>query len=199
MSRIFEFLRERWKHVAMATGYSFSSQVHVSGGFFRTPSLGYANGFLAVVAAVMAALMENLGAMARFAWIILLFGFLWIETRAIDDDNKKNERAYRTFWFISGRRNRTEISWMLRTRIFRDVLSIQERNSSATLRQLLNQPERTETRVQCEFSPKQQQLFEHEDNSRNLSNGRLVPASELHLKHLSGAQGDSVLLSWARC
>ncbi len=52
--------------------------------WWRIPPTGYAIGTLAVVAALMAAIMENLRAVARFAWIILLFGFLWIEMKAID-------------------------------------------------------------------------------------------------------------------
>jgi len=196
MSRIFEFSERAWKHVAMATGLFLLFSGTCLWWLFRTPSLGYAIGFLAVVAAVMAALMENLGAMARFAWIILLFGFLWIETRAIDDDKQKaTKELTEHFGSLSGQAEQNLKNILdAENKNFRDVLSNQERNSSATLRQLLNQ-QKEQNREFNAILAKQQQLFEHEDQLAESLNGRLVPASETTPENTCpAAQGDSVLL-----
>src|SRR5262249_1230284 len=55
-------------------------------GLYHTPPIGFAIGALAAFAALMAAIMESLKAFAKFSWIVLLFGFLWVEMRAINED-----------------------------------------------------------------------------------------------------------------
>jgi Domain of unknown function (DUF4386) len=37
----------------------------------------------------MAALLEHLKSLVKFSWILLLFGFLYVETKAIDEDKRK--------------------------------------------------------------------------------------------------------------
>ena len=58
---------------------------------FYIPSPGKAVGALAVAAAIMTFRREPTG-LEKFGWMTILFGFLFIEVRAIDKDRENNQR-----------------------------------------------------------------------------------------------------------
>src|ERR1700730_9795005 len=88
---VFDMAKERfekvWRHRAM--GWTLLAGFTVLAFYWNSnlPTVGKAIAMLAVVAAIMATL-RNVGGFLEFAWVLLLFGFLFVEMRAIDEDKR---------------------------------------------------------------------------------------------------------------
>jgi hypothetical protein len=145
----------------------------------HTPSIGYAIGALAVVASVMAALMESLKALARFAWIILLFGFLRVEMNAIDEDKRKTTKELTAHFASISDQAQTNLKNTLNdeNKNFGAILGSQEKNFSATMDQMLRQ-QQEQNREFSAILAKQQQLFERQQEFTEFLTGKLLPASD---------------------
>src|SRR5260370_42118816 len=130
-----------WKHRGMGWSLFAIFAVLCVWWLPHTPSIGYSIGALAVVASVMAALMENLRALARFAWIILLFGFLWVEMRAIDEDKRKTTQELTEHFASISDQAQKNLKNILddESKNFGAILDSQGKRFSATISQILRQ------------------------------------------------------------
>jgi hypothetical protein len=158
--RIFERFEKAWKHVA--TGWVFFTVFLACflWWLFKTPSIGYAIGLLAVVAAVMAALMEYLKAPAKFAWILLLFGFLWVEMKAIDEDKRISTNELTAHFNEISKQAQQNLKNILddESKNFTGILANQQQNFAMTTGELIRQ-ERQQAREFGSVLAKEQQLF----------------------------------------
>jgi len=164
--------------------------------FLHTPSIGYAIGALAVVASVMAALMENLKALARFAWIILLFGFLWVEMKAIDEDKRKTTKELTEHFASISDQAQKNLKNILddESKNFGAILDSQEKKFSATISQILRQQQEQNREFNAVLA-KQQQLFERQQEFTEFLTGKLLPASDsTPPNNCSYAQADDVFV-----
>src|SRR5260370_2687342 len=196
MQRISESSERAWKHPLMGWALFIFSSSWCLWWLFHTPTIGYAIGACAVGAAVMDALMEDLRAKARFAWIILLFGFLWVETKAIDEDKRKTTEELTNHFASISAQAQTNLKQILEdeNRNFKDVLANQQHNFATMIGQLLRQQKQQALEFNAVLT-RQQQLFEHEQQLSKSLNGRLFPASDPTPENICPkAQGDSVLL-----
>src|ERR1700737_217925 len=146
---------------------------------WHIPSIGYAIGALAVVASVMAALMENLKALARFAWIILLFGFLWVETKAIDEDKRKTSQELTQDFKNVSQQEQGNLQKLLdeEHKNLQNILSNQQADFSKMITQLLRQ-EREQGQEFNAVLTKQRQLFESQQEFSAFLSGKLLPSTD---------------------
>ncbi len=177
--QISEASEKVWKHWGMGWSLFAIFAVLCVWWLPHTPSIGYSIGALAVVASVMAALMENLRALARFAWIILLFGFLWVEMRAIDEDKRKTTQELTDHFQGISTQAHENLKQILdeERKNLQDILTTEQADFSKTISQLLRQ-EREQAQEFNAILTKQQQLFDHQQEFAEFLNGKLLPASD---------------------
>jgi hypothetical protein len=176
-----DMLEEAWKRSATGwTLFAFSASWCLWWLYpDHTPTVGYSIGVLAVVAAVMAALLDNLGALAKFSWIILLFGFLFVETRAIDEDKRKTTKELTDNFAHVSNQAADNFKGILEVEKnnFKDVLDNQQRHFSAMATHLVDQQKQQNQEFNAILT-KQQQLFEEQQGFAEFLTGKLLPASD---------------------
>jgi hypothetical protein len=160
-----------WILLVIFSAWAFYWRSHI-------PTVGKAIAVLAVVAAVMATI-KDIGGLLEFCWMLLLFGFLFLEMRAIDEDKKKtSEELTGHFKDIS-----TEAAENMKKiigdedRNFQAVMETQQRQFSWTIAQLLKD-EREQNKEFKTVLRKQEQLFDSQRQFAEFLNGKLIPASD---------------------
>jgi hypothetical protein len=145
--------------------------------YWHVPTVGYAVGFLAVVAAIMAT-QKNAGGLFEFLWILLLFGFLFIEMRAINDDKKKATEDLTKHFDTISQQAQKNLRDILddEHKNFKDILTKQQGGFDSTIKELVRQ-ERGQNREFNALLAKQQELFEHEEQLAEYLGGQLIPGN----------------------
>lgn len=169
---IVERIERLWKH--WITGWSLFaiSTALCLWWLHRTPPIGYAIGSLAAFAAIMAAIMENLKAIARFAWIVVLFGFLWVETRAINEDKRQTTAVLAQYF--------KDISNEAQQNLTR-ILQEEHQNLGTILtaqQNSFNQQQQQQIRAFGAILAKQRELYEHQQLLAESLNGQLLPGND---------------------
>lgn len=185
MQSIFELSRtaqerfERiWRHRAL--GWTLLAGFTSLFLYWRSnlPTVGKAIAALAVVAAIMATL-RNISGVLEFAWVLLLFGFLFVEMRAIDEDKRKTTEELTHHFNDISNQAQQNMKDILKdeNENFKSILTTQQQGFSGTIKQLI-QDERQQNEKFSTILSKQQQLFEHEEQLAESLRGKLVPGSE---------------------
>jgi hypothetical protein len=185
-----------WKH--RVTGWTLFAVFMFWCGWWKwhIPSTGKAIAVLAVVAALMGALLENLSSLAKFAWIILLFGFVYVEMNAIDEDKRISTEVLISHFTNISKQADQNLRNILEDEHsnFTSVLETQQKHFALTNSRLLSQQQQ-QTREFSAILDRQQQLFEHEEQLAESLDGKLVPAAEpTPQSNCPTPRGDSVLL-----
>jgi hypothetical protein len=143
------------------------------------PSPGKAAVVLGVAAATLGPLWERLGSVARLLWVLLMFGFLLIEMRAIDKDKRESAEELRQDF----QNTSTEANQNLRTILreehdnFASLMHSQQGNFASTMMAFA----RTEDRRNREFLAlltKEQELFQAQQELTQFLNGKLLPGND---------------------
>ena len=159
--------------------------------WFRTPSPGKAGIFLAVAAAIMSALGENLKGLAKFCWVLMLFAFLMVEYRAINQDRANSQKQFtEAFGNLSQqadnnfketlRQSNENLKQIIQDEHtnFGNVLVSQQKGFLSTLDHIVKNDQRENERFSGVLA-EQQKLFQQETNVDAYLRGRLIPANDL--------------------
>jgi hypothetical protein len=172
-------IKKIWEH--RATGWFWCGVFTLALAWFawNTPTAGKAVAVLAVAAALMGSLWVNLGHVAKLIWVLLLFGLLYIEMRAIDQDKKESATELgKYFQTISDQAN-NNLRQILQDehQSFAGLLKTQQESFAKTLGAIV----RAQRKQELDFSAllkKEDDQFVHEEQLTESLNGKLVPASD---------------------
>jgi hypothetical protein len=142
---------------------------------------------LAVAAAIMSARAENLKGIAMGVWILLLFGFLAVEYRAIDKDKVDAQKILTdSFAKITEQENANLKTTLDQSNAnlkqilidehssFATLLGDQQKHFATTLNQIVAN-DQNENRRFAELIAEQQQLFTQQQEFGEFLTGHLVP------------------------
>src|ERR1035441_1173050 len=112
-------------------------------------------------------------------WIILLFGFLFVETRDIDEDKRKTTKELTDNFAHVSNQAADNFKGILEVEKnnFKDVLDNQQRHFSAMATHLVDQQKQQNQEFNA-FLTKQQKLFEEQQGFAEFLTGKLLPASD---------------------
>ena len=156
---------------------------------WHVPSSGKAVALLAVVAAVMS-IRAELEGWAKFCWILLLFGYVFIESRAIDNDRIKSQDSLTaSFKTVTDQANENLKTTLNQSnanlksilddehKSFALVLDSQQKQFAATLGQVVRNDQNENKRF-SELLEEQRELFSKQTELSAFMSGRLLPDDE---------------------
>jgi hypothetical protein len=79
----------------------------------QIPGTGKSVALLAVVAALMSTFWSNLDTTAKFMWVLLMFGFLFIESRAIDKDRIESATELANYFSTISQQSSSDLKQIL--------------------------------------------------------------------------------------
>lgn len=128
LRRIVQQAERAWKHPSL--GWALWSICVLWGGYWWriTPSPGKAVALLAVAAAIMS--MRDLKVIAKTSWILLVFGLLLLEVKAIDRDREVNEANEKAARKLEQEHFQTTVDGL------KNVITESEQNFAVTLQSL---------------------------------------------------------------
>jgi hypothetical protein len=174
-----EKAEKAWKHWAVGWIFFLLFSCLIVFWLKHIPTVGKSIGVLAAVAAVMAALMENLKALAKVAWIVLLFGFVWVEMKAIDKDKIETTKALTdSFKSVSDEAQRNLGSILEDEHQHFKSVSDDQRVSFSVMMGKLGNQQRQQNREFSAILDQQQALFQRQQEFSEFLSGKLLPASE---------------------
>jgi len=173
---------------------------------WHTPSAGKAGVVLGVAAAIMGSLWTNLGYLAKGIWLLLLFGFLLVEMRAIDNDRTESAKELGLYFQKISNQAQDNLKTIIddEHKDFVNLLQIQQRgieaqqkNFLSTMRTLANGEDRR-NRDFLALLTRQEQLFRAQQEMSEFLNGKLLPAEDPMPDTMCArmARGDDVLISF---
>jgi len=145
----------------------------------HTPTTGKAVAWLAVTASLMGSFWANLGHVAKLCWVLLLFAFLYVEMKAIDQDKHDSAKELAGYFKQISIEANTNLQTILeqQNKNFAEMLESQQDTFTTTMQQLLS-AQRNENDKFASLLRKQQQLFENQNEVIEYANGYLLPGND---------------------
>lgn len=158
--------------------------------WLHIPSPGKAAIFLAVAAAIMSALGENLKVLAKLCWVLMMFGLLAVEYQAINKDRKESQEQLTAHFEALSKQADENLKATLKSsndnlktiledehKSFSNILSDQQRGFINTVNQIVKNDQNENKRF-AELLSEQQNLFSKQLELAATLNGRLLPAGD---------------------
>jgi hypothetical protein len=160
--------------IGVATGFGF-----IGWWCFHLPTAGKAGLALAIGATLMPLIWEKVGVACRMAWIAMLFVFLFVEYKAIDQDKAESARELQNEFKRLSDQSNANLRTILEDehKSFTGLLKEQQNSFTTTLRTIVAAQHQDERQFSV-LLKQQRELFDHQQEMIESLNGHLLPGDE---------------------
>jgi hypothetical protein len=153
---------------------------------FHVPLPGKSVTFLGLAGTIMGLLWKRIGFTAKFLWLGVMVGFLFIEFKALEVDRQNSSRELGNYFKEISQTEQSNLSAILKNehqqfvqlwQSQQDSINSQRRSFVQTMRALTEGEQRRNEEFQTLIA-KQEQLFQAQQEVSEFLNGKLLPAND---------------------